>query len=240
MVFLEKEKGKTAKSAEDERRERVNEEKPDDFEKITLEFNLMYNELLASIRDRDTRAAQEKFLVLYDLYRKISSKNLSKSQKKLLEQQLKNVAGLIPSEEPPRMLMPMLALVGIIALMFLFRPGITGLAGYEGGAMAFSYNPGISTAEVSVYSLDLEGAPASLSVSGSMTSFYDSTARIYLVDGQKYYLVARVSAERESREFERRCIETCELEGASSSGLKLLVEAHNSLLKIDSIDYTVE
>ena len=73
----------------------MKEEKPTSFEKITIEFNLIYNELLATIRDRDTKAAQEKFLKLYEIYRKISSEKLTKEQKKMLEKQLKDVAVLI-------------------------------------------------------------------------------------------------------------------------------------------------
>jgi len=116
----------------------VREEKPTRFEKITLEFNVVYNELLASIRDRDTKAAQEKFMKLYSIYRKISKEKLTKAEIQALERQLMDVADLIPSEEPPMMLMPLLLLVGIITIMFFFEPAIIGLFAYENDSYSHS------------------------------------------------------------------------------------------------------
>ena len=215
----------------------MKEEKPTSFERITIEFNLLYNELLATIRDRDTKAAQEKFLKLYEIYRKISNEKLTKEQKKALEKQLRDISVLIPSERPPQVIKPMLLFVALLAIILVFKPGMTGLA--VQAQQTFSANPEISAAEVSAFELELNGVPVSLAVSGSVTSFHDTTVRIYLVDGNDYYLAAEKRVNNGKVSIEDMCIETCNMDSISSRKPKLLVEAHNSIVKINKIKYTI-
>ena len=84
---------KGAKSRSSERERIMLEEKPAQFERLTVEFNAIYNELLSNIRDRKTKTAQKKFIKLYSIYRKISSEDLSREELKILEQQESELAG---------------------------------------------------------------------------------------------------------------------------------------------------
>lgn len=79
-------------------RKRIREEKPTDFEKVSLEFNALYNDVLAFVRDNDRKSAQERYLRMYNLYLKISGENLTKSQKKILDKRIKDASGMVPSQ----------------------------------------------------------------------------------------------------------------------------------------------
>ena len=77
---------------------RIAEEKPTNFEKITIEFNMLYNQLLACVRDRKTRPAQVRYMRLCSLYTKIMEENMTKQQKEIMETRMKDATSLIPSD----------------------------------------------------------------------------------------------------------------------------------------------
>jgi hypothetical protein len=207
----------------DSREKIAKEEKPTNFERVTIEFNLVYNELLASIRDRDTKASQQKFIRLYTLYRKLSKENISKAEMQMLERQLKDAAGLVPSEKPPRLALALLVIIGISSILLLLDNGITGFTGYDEinyeadeslGIIntITNINMGKSTGKNAAYSLSLESIPSSLHISGSVSSTTAGRARIFLVNGDEYLLVTDQKVIEGTVVFDYACVETCKLE----------------------------
>ncbi len=80
------------------RRKRVKEEKPADFEKITLEFNTVYNNVLALAIDKRKKEARGKYLDLYNIYLRLSNEELTKSQKELLASRITDASALASSK----------------------------------------------------------------------------------------------------------------------------------------------
>jgi len=228
------------------REKTIKEEKPTNFEKVTIEFNIVYNELLASIRDRDTRAAQEKFIRLYSIYRKLSKKNISKSEMQAVEKQLKDAAGLVPSEKPPRLALAILFAIGISSIFLLLDQGITGFAGYgeidyqDSGiinAITTIYMDKTTSANAA-YPLDLENIPASLHISGSVSSRTAGRARIFLVNGDEYLLVTDQKVAEGTVIFEYACVETCRLENFGKKSITLVAKVDDAELNIAKIGYS--
>ncbi len=81
------------------RRKRVKEEKPTDFEKITLEFNTMYNKILALAIDKRKREAGKIYSDLHNTYIRLSNEDLTKPQKELLGSRIMDASSLISSQK---------------------------------------------------------------------------------------------------------------------------------------------
>jgi len=71
------------------------EEKPADFERITLEYNAIYNQILALVRDRNTKPANEVYSRLCNIYLKIDADSLTKAQKEIIETRMNDVSYLL-------------------------------------------------------------------------------------------------------------------------------------------------
>jgi hypothetical protein len=231
----------------DRRKAIVKEEKPTNLERVTLEFNLVYNELLASVRDRDTAVAQQKFIMLYNLYRKLSKENLSKAEMDELEKRLKAASSFVPTEKPPKAALMILAIIGIWSIIGLMNPGITGMAVYEEQAdyrineiIDMEVNLAIGENEVLVYNLDK--APSSLSISGRVLSSSAGIAKVYLVedalDPNSYKLITSQRVTEGANEFEYACTETCYLENFGKSSVVLVAKVDGALLELNSISYS--
>ncbi len=74
------------------------EEKPTDFERITLEFNMVYNELLSHKRDNDTKLAQQRYLQLYNIYLKICNEGLAKTEQDIIDTKMSDASVLLDSK----------------------------------------------------------------------------------------------------------------------------------------------
>ncbi len=239
------------------REKTIKEEKPTNFERVTIEFNLVYNELLASIRDRDTKAAQQKFIRLYTLYRNLSKENISKAEMQMLEKQLKDAAGMVPSEKPPRLALAILLIIGMSSIFILLLDnGITGFTWYDGINTGYDgindEAAGIvntinsitdiymdaSTGKNAVYSLNLENIPASLHISGSVSSKTAGRARIFLVNGDEYLLVADQKVIEGTVMFDYACIETCKLDNFGKKSITLVAKVDDATLNIAKIGYS--
>jgi len=222
------------------------EEKPSNFERRTLEFNLVYNELLSSIRDRDTKVAQQKFLALYDIYRKISKGNLSKKDIDLLEKRLKDASGMIPSEKPPKIGMMILLIIGISSIILLYDPSLTGLATYD----EINVNELNELAEIelelisyenSVYTFNLDKIPNSISISGIATSEGEGRVRLYLVgessNPDSYLLITDQKVSEGTINFDNACVETCTLD-LGRELVTVAAKVDNARLIIDKLSYS--
>lgn len=226
---------KGAKSSRNSERERIMlEEKPANFERLTVEFNAIYNSLLSNIRDRKTTQAQKKFLQLYELYRKISQEDLSDEELKILEQQLKEVSGLVPSEEPPQIALPLAIIAGVL-IWALFSPSIIGMAAAGSGGLQIG--TGIFADTNSVFQVALNKAPSRVAVTGRVFGDEGGRARIYLVDGGKELLIADERVYGGESFFLEECIYTCLLTGFDSKKITLIVRVENAAVEIDGITY---
>ena len=226
-------------SRKEERRKLILEEKPSKFERITLEFNAIYNELLSNVRDRKNNEAQKKFLQLYDIYRKISKESISDKELGIIEQQLKEIAGVIPSEEPPHVALPLAIIAGVL-VWALFGSSITGMASVDlDGQMQIG--TGIYADSNAVFQASLSKAPSSLSVSGRAFGNKGGNAgraRIYLVDEGRELLVADKTVTNGDAFFIDECIETCRMPELGKSIVTLIIRIENAEVEIDGITYS--
>ena len=231
------------------REKTIKEEKPTNFERVTIEFNLVYNELLASIRDRDTKASQQKFIRLYTLYRKLSKENISKAEMQMLEKQLKDAAGMVPSEKPPRLALAILLIIGMSSIFILLDNGITGFTGYdeidyESAGIVNTINTitdiymSKTTSRNAAYPLSLESIPGSLHISGSVSSTTAGRVRVFLVNDDKYLLVTDQKVSEGTVMFDYACVETCELDNFGKKSITLVAKVDYATLNIAKIGYS--
>jgi len=225
-------KGGTSRSSQ--REKAMLEEKPAKFERLTIEFNAIYNSLLSNVRDKNVKQSQQKFIQLYEIYRSISKEDLSDEELLILEQQLKEVAGLIPSQEPPKIAMP-LTIIAVVMVLTLFGGSITGMVTAE--TTDFQTATGIYADGNSVFQIDLGEIPSSVKITGTVLGEEGSRARIYLVDDGKELLIADEIVNNGESFFLDECIETCFFDDFEKSTITLIVRTEDAAVEIDGISY---
>ncbi|MBI4148490.1 S8 family serine peptidase, partial [Candidatus Woesearchaeota archaeon] len=142
----------------------------------------------------------------------------------------------------------------IIGLLFLFtffvflQPGILGLLGFE-ETQVISQNLNLYLSNSSEITLQLQGAPGSIFVSGAV--YGNGTAKVEIASngirkvlyestssGTAINAIINETVTQELRTFDRTCLETCALENTTTE-VTLIVELTDAIIRLDNITYSV-
>ena len=196
--------------------------------------------------------ASKTYTELYDLYEKINGSALESYHKELAFDQISSIRQELQSLQskptksktpqgsdrtrlrPAGLLVCAGAIIIAFSLLVMIRPSLVGLTFFE---EHLGEDLGLTFEHSSDYAITLQQVPASLRLSGKLTS---GTAKVYaLLDGKKILVFDSTRVSLVDGQFADVCMDSCILH-ASNKIMPLVIELSGGKLFLDRVSYAAE